>query len=275
MEQITLKLQLGRLAITFVASLVLYGYSSEAPAWGSEGHTAIGMLAIEQLTPDVRQELERLTGPLDEQAMMEACNWPDQIRETDEWAWTAPRHYINIPRGESVYLQSRDCPDQVCNTEAIKISATQLANRQAGKQERWQAFAWLCHLVGDLHQPLHAGFADDRGGNKFVVIFNGEDTNLHTFWDHELPGLHAEDGQSLFQLLKKSSVSPVTTHWSPAMVDRWTSESHALAEQKIYPASMQIDGVYVQENWKIARQQLGTAASRLALIINSALQDSD
>ena len=147
------------IATAIFAGLVLYGYSPDSTAWGSDGHTAIGVLTIEQLQPAARRELEFIAGPLDDQSMMKACNWPDAIRETEKWAWASPRHYINIPRGESVYLESRDCPDHICNTEAIKDSATQLGNRQAGKGQRWQAFAWLCHLVGDLHQPLHAGFA--------------------------------------------------------------------------------------------------------------------
>jgi len=270
-----LKQRFGHMVTAILVSLFLSGHSTEAPAWGSEGHTAIGMLAIEQLNPTTRLELENITGPLDEQALMEACNWPDQVRETEKWEWSAPRHYINIPRGESVYMESRDCQDQVCNTEAIKISAKELANRQAGKEQRWQAFAWLCHLVGDLHQPLHAGFGDDRGGNDFVVIFNDEETNLHTFWDHDLLSLQADSAQSLFQLLRESPVIPVTANWSPALVNSWTNASHALAEQKVYPVSRHIDDAYARQSWEIAQQQLKTAASRLALIINSELQNSD
>ena len=57
-----------------------------------------------------------------------------------------------------------------------------LADREAPKQQRKEAFAWLCHLAGDLHQPLHAGFADDRGGNNVDVFYNGEETNLLPIW---------------------------------------------------------------------------------------------
>ena len=265
----------SRIFTALFACLALYGYSPESSAWGAVVHTAIGLLAIEQLQPAAQRELEYIAGPLDEQAMMEACNWPDTIRETPEWAWTAPRHYINIPRGESVYLESRDCPDQICNTEAIKDSAAELANRQAGKGQRWQAFAWLCHLVGDLHQPLHAGFADDRGGNDFEVVYKDEQMNLHTFWDHELIGLHAGSAQNLIQLLPKPPVILTAATWSPEMVNGWTNESHELAEQKVYPVSRNLNEAYVQQSWEIVQQRISIAASRLALIINSELQASD
>lgn len=265
----------ARLVTAILASLALYVYSPDSPAWRAEGHTAIGVLTIDQLQPVARHGLESIVGPLDEQAMRKACNWPDDIRETEEWAWASPRHYINIPRGEVVYLESRDCPDQLCNTEAIKESAKDLANRQAGKEQRWQAFAWLCHLVGDLHQPLHAGFADDRGGNDFEVVYKGEQMNLHTFWDHELIDLYAGSTRELVQLLRKSPETLTNSNWSAESVNNWTAESHKLVEQKVYPVSMKIDDAYTQQSWALVQQRIRTAASRLALIINSKLQDSD
>ena len=255
------------------ASYALFGYSTETLAWSPDGHTSIGILAISQLQAETRRELESIIGPLDAQAMEKACNWPDQVRKTKEWEWSAPLHYINIPRGDFVYQQSRDCPDQQCATEAIKHYATELANRQAGKEQRWQAFAWLCHLVGDLHQPLHAGFADDRGGNNFDIIFKGEQMNLHGFWDFELIDQHAGSWQNLVSLLNTSATVQAGSNWSPEMVNDWTNESHNLAKLTVYPARKNIDEIYLQQSWELAQKQLSSAASRLALIINSELQD--
>ena len=73
-------------------------------------------------------------------------------------------------------------PPQRCATQAIKFFAAGLTNPQATpEQQRWKSLAWLCHLVGDLHQPLHAGFADDRGGNNVEVIFEDERWTCTTF----------------------------------------------------------------------------------------------
>ena len=44
----------------------------------------------------------------------------------------------------------------------------------------------LIHLMGDLHQPMHLGHADDRGGNKHNVIFFNRNSNLHSVWDNAL-----------------------------------------------------------------------------------------
>ena len=266
---------LSRIICTTFASYALFGYSTDTLAWSADGHTSIGILAISQLQAEPRRELENIIGPLDAQAMEKACNWPDEVRETEEWAWSARSHYINIPRGNFVYLESRDCPDQQCVTQAIKRYATELTSQQASKQQRWQAFSWLCHLVADLHQPLHAGFADDRGGNNFDIIFKGEQMNLHGFWDFELIDQHAGGWQNLVSLLSTSPGVEAGSNWSPEMVNDWTNESHELAKQTVYPATRNIDEIYMQQSWELAQKQLSAAASRLALIINSQLQDRD
>jgi len=262
------------ICVTF-ASYALLGYSIDTLAWGPDGHTAVGVLAISQLQPGVQRELESMVGPLDGQALAKACNWPDAIREIEEWAWSAPQHYVNIPRGNFVYQQSRDCPEQLCATEAIKHYAAGLVNDQASKQQRWQSFAWLCHLVGDLHQPLHAGYADDRGGNNFDVVFKGEQMNLHTFWDFVLIDQHAGSWQNFVELLNTSATVQSDFNWSPQMVNEWTNESHELVKRMVYPATRNIAETYVQQSWGHVRKQISSAASRLSLILNSELQDRD
>jgi hypothetical protein len=269
-----------------LTSLTLLGFSTQTIAWGPDGHNSVGILALNQLEPEARHVLESITSPapLDEQAMIKACNWPDDVRETEEWAWSAPRHYVNIPHGDDFYLESRDCqerpqnpqhPVQQCATEAIKFYTTELANNQNTKEQRWQAFAWLCHLVGDLHQPLHAGFADDRGGNDFDVVFNGEQINLHSYWDHELISLNAGNWQNLVARLSIVPVADADTSWSAESVNDWTDESHQLAKQKAYPETRDIDDSFTQASWELVQQQVNLAAFRLALIINSEFQEDN
>ena len=209
----------NRVFCATLASLALFGYSTDSPAWAQDVHNAIGILAISQLQDDARYMLEDIVGPLDEQVIFEACIWPDVIRETEEWEWSKPQHYINIPRGDFTYLESRDCPDQLCATQAIKKYAAELANQDASKEKRRQAFAWLCHLVGDLHQPLHAGFADDRGGNDVEIMVRNEKMNLHHFWDFELINHHADSWQNLVERLQTSPVIQAASDWSPKSVN--------------------------------------------------------
>ena len=258
-----------RVIYTTLASCALVCYSASCLAWGEDGHSAIGILAIEQLNRGTRNELESIFGPLDELAMVEACNWPDVVRKTDEWEWSAPLHYVNIPHGDFHYLKSRDCPDGQCVTEAVKEYADQLGNSQLDKETRWQAFAWLCHLTGDLHQPLHSGFADDRGGNDFEIIFEGEQINLHAFWDSALIWKNAGNRQNLVRILSPEPTVETASDWSAPMVNDWTDQSHQLTIQVVYPTSSSVDDIYQQQSWILAQKQLSLAATRLALIINS------
>jgi len=274
----------ARLGGLTLASLALAGYSNDAASWGPEGHTAVGIIAVEQLQPQVLLELESFVSPLTREAVAQACNWPDVLRETDAGKWSSPLHYVNIPRGEETYSAARDCPlpppglasgdrpERFCVTESVKFFAAGIADRQASRENRWRAFAWLCHLVGDLHQPLHAGFGDDRGGNDVEVVFNGETINLHHFWDSALIQQEAGSWQYLVGELGVFPPAAAGSDFSPAMVDVWTTESHNLDRNFVYPAPEIINAAYAQQSWELIQQQIRLAATRLATIINHELR---
>jgi len=252
---------------------LLLVYSDEAPAWSAPVHNAIGMLAIGRLQDDTRDQLKGLVGRLDEETINQACKWPDVIREEAEWEWSKPLHYINIPRGDFSYQASRDCPDGRCAAEAIKHYARVLTKPRNTPQQNWQAFAWLCHLVADLHQPMHAGFADDRGGNEYEVTVSGEAMNLHYFWDHVVVMAHTDDWRDLSGLVQASPAPPLKLGWAPHDVDKWTDESHALAVEKAYPPSADISASWHQQSQQIAIERINLAAARLALVIETLLAD--
>lgn len=279
-----LKLHPTRSNYITLVFLALIAFSHEAASWGPAGHTAIGIMAVDQLQPEALHELETIVNPLTKEAVAQACNWPDVLRETDAGKWSSPLHYVNIPRGEETYSTTRDCPlpkpglaaadrpERFCVTESVKFYAAALADQQASDEQRWQAFAWLCHVVGDLHQPLHAGFADDRGGNTVEVVFNEETINLHHFWDSALIQQEAGGWQYLVGALGVFPPATAGSAWSPPMVDDWTTESHNLDRNFVYPPPDRIGAVYAEQSWELIQIQLRMAASRLATIINHELK---
>jgi len=276
---------ISRISCQTLIAITLLGGITECFAWGKDGHTAIGTLAVAQLQPHARSELENIIqpGPLDGLAMEEACNWPDVMRNREEWDWSSPLHYVNIPRGDDTYDQSRDCPmpsdgathpEPRCATEAIKFYANRLNSQQITGLQRWQAFAWVCHLVGDLHQPMHAGFADDQGGNLVEVTFNDAQVNLHRFWDSVLINEQAGNWQNLLDQLSVLPPVQVNSDWSHEMVNDWTSEIHTLTSTPgtMYPLTDNIDEAFAQQSWTLIQAQIRLAAARLALVINSELE---
>ena len=214
--------------------LVLLGCCALNPvsvrAWGPEGHLQVAEVALKLVDAQAALRLNELLDSSDMAAVDEACNWPDVIRKTPEWEWSAPQHFVNIPRNASRYERERDCPDGLCVTEAIKKYAGQLADSRLDHMVRREAFAWLCHLVADLHQPLHAGYLDDRGANYVQISYKGEQDNLHQFWDRVLIRERFMDPRDWQKRHAEKLASPVGHTWNPSETDDWASESHELVK---------------------------------------------
>ena len=171
----TLRCLLLTLAVT------LFTTSSAYP-WGTKGHEIIAAIAEPQLTATARKRIKELLPQ--GTTLANASTWPDkagrQIPDMD------PYHFINFPKDANDYQQQRDCKLRNCVIEAIAWYVHVLKSPDAPRNEKRTALRFVAHLVGDIHQPLHAGFAEDRGGNSVDVRFNGRKENLHSLWDTAL-----------------------------------------------------------------------------------------
>ena len=184
-----------------------------APAWSMAGHMVTGAIAYESLKQDDPRALAAALALLkahpsydklwkhqldkvpeadrDLLLFMLAPRWADDIRRTDfdRPTW----HYVNLPykpAGQPAAVPTPDPP-------AVNILTAYPENyyklkKGADPIERAVALTWVCHLVGDIQQPLHAATLfttdypeGDRGGNRFWVKVSpdGKAINLHYFWD--------------------------------------------------------------------------------------------
>jgi hypothetical protein len=246
-----------------------------ASAWGAAAHRIVGANAVAMLDDSARAAVVEILGGDSGEIIGEACFWPDTVRETPEWEWSAPMHYVNIPRSTMHYDWERDCPDGMCVTAAIVKYANELSHPELSPEQRWRAFAWLCHLTGDLHQPLHAGYRDDLGGNTVNVEYRGNTGNLHQFWDRVV----IQDRLGANDNWERACSGPAGTgaanDWNPGSVSTWTDESHALAATSAYPTGYVIDEPFADQTWLIIRQQWQKASNRLARILNATLGDGE
>jgi hypothetical protein len=125
---------------------------------------------------------------------MQAARWADDIRSNDR-AQNRPRwHYINFPfkpDGQPASVQTRE-PEPVNILTALAENDGVMKNVSNDPERRAIALAWLFHLVGDIHQPLHTSqlftvdySQGDRGGNEICVRVTqaGQPMDLHRFWD--------------------------------------------------------------------------------------------
>ena len=254
----------------FLCSATL-AWATPGWCWGPAGHRIIGADALAMLDATARAEVVEILGSDSNDVIDEACSWPDTVRKTSDWEWSAPLHYVNIPRNAAHYDRSRDCPDDLCVIEGIGKYARELGNADITGEQRWQAFAWLCHLVGDLHQPLHAGYRDDRGGNHVEIKYRGESHNLHQFWDRVLINERLASGDDWDKPGQGCSGPKAGSNWDPASVSDWADESHDLVARFAYPPAAEIDEAFADQCWLVTRRQWVKAAKRLAQVLNSAL----
>jgi hypothetical protein len=240
-----------------------------ASAWGTEGHRIVGVNALAMLDDSARAAVVEILGGDSDELIGKACFWPDTVREIPEWEWSAPMHYVNIPRSARHFDRERDCGDGMCVTAAIVKYANELSRPELDAERRWQAFAWLCHLVGDLHQPLHAGYRDDLGGNTVNVEYRGKTGNLHQFWDRVV--IHDRLGvNDLWEKpLSGTPWNSVASDWNPDSVACWANESHALVATSAYPSGFMIDEPFADQTWLIIREQWQKASNRLARVLNA------
>ena len=128
---------------------------------------------------------------------------------------------------------------------------------------------YVVHLVGDVHQPLHAGYADDGGGNTYQLQAFGRGTNLHAFWDADLVRDIDPSSSSLATTLISRTPSAALVSFAP---DQWATESCRIVSRPgFYPESHRLSASYVQAFEPIAMDRLYLAGARLAATLNSAL----
>jgi hypothetical protein len=144
--------------------LVLFPISSDVWAWGDEGHKVICEMAIRLVQPGTRAEIQKLIST-DERfsSFGESCTWPDHPRQR------ASEHFVNLPR-DSAGLLFESCPGaSACVVTAIRKDFEALSSNNASQAKKLASLKFLGHWVGDIHQPLHVSFEDDRGGNGILV----------------------------------------------------------------------------------------------------------
>lgn len=238
--------------------------SSSANAWGAEGHRLIGELADRQLTPAARVEVARLLAAEPGATLSSIATWADEIRSRDTAAW----HYVNPPLGNCSYERPRDCDDGQCAVEALNAQTAVLKSKVADDQ-RLTALKWVVHLVGDLHQPLHAGFKGDKGGNLYQVQAFGRGYNLHSLWDGGL----IRNRTGGLDALREAAATPGVAAAAAPLPASWAVEScKVVVTPGFYPDGRFIDQAYLDQWDPTLVARLKAAAQRLAATLNDALR---
>lgn len=254
----------------FVLALPL---SPAAHAWGPLGHRLVARLADADLDSRARAEIDLLLRGEAEPTLAGIANWADNLRENDpDLGRTSARwHYVNIGEHDCSYQPARDCPGGKCVIEAIRAQSAILADKNRPDAERLQALKFVVHLVGDAHQPLHAGYAHDKGGNDFQTSYQGKGGNLHRVWDSGLLNSRGLDEEAYLGVLRAlPAPAPDRADVLPPASADWARQSCAIVVAPgFYPARASLESAYYEAQRPVAERQLRKAGARLAALLNA------
>jgi len=312
------------ITIFLVASMLLLrpatGYG-----WGDEGHEIVGLIAEHYLEPAVRARVATLLA-LDASRLTrgtgiaEETTWADKFRDSDRdttqehYLKTREWHYIDIeldrpdlddacfrhpvlPAGS----KASDGPATDCILDKIDEFRAELRSPATGAEERLLALQFLLHLVGDLHQPLHAADHHDRGGNDVRVKGAGSSAGtLHHYWDTVFVGRIGTHADQVSRELMAGISDDDRRAWRGGSPADWAKESFQIARDRVYgpilsgtgarggpvgsvdadprtsgggrPRPIRLDARYEADAVDVVAGQLRRAGLRLARLLNDAMR---
>jgi len=267
------------IALRMVAG-VLFLCASEraAQAWGPVAHWAIGAIADENLSPRAQRKVAQwLRG----ESLADVANWADRVRSRSEYAHTSGYHYEGVSDGED-YLSSLrgKTPEELSKgglVAGLMVAHLVLRDPRTPTREQEDALKFLVHMVGDIHQPLHTGRPEDRGGSMVRMRWFGRPSNLHQIWDSRLilaghcdllkPKMSTRvAGDAYAQYLtQKFADEPAPLRMN---VEEWLEESLALRIAAYDPVMREDPSGYVAMTIESVDRRVYVAGMRLARMIN-------
>jgi hypothetical protein len=306
-------MKLRRLSLALAAAGL--AWSTPAHAWDELGHRVVARIAWDNMTPAARANAVRLlqaappgsgiaelmpqTGSMEERQrewFVWAAVWPDMIRGREHPGFQyahADWHYVNFFWETAPDGQPRDRPDMpragFLLDQMQRISQT-LGSASVPDSAEAVDLAWMLHLGGDAHQPLHNSAhisaedpEGDRGGNSYRLAGLYPFNNLHAYWD-------ALVGQSVPWGMRMQTeaeyvgdiAAGIERHWPmsrmrsrllPGQFEQWSREGLRVAQTVGYstPRNQRATSAYRRRAWAAAEPRIALAGYRLADLLNSRL----
>ncbi len=253
----------------FIICIAVIYSPLQSMAWGTEGHRIAGQIASTYLTPKAKKAIQAI---LDDESIALTSNWADFIKSDPSYAYLSPWHYVDLDKVYT-YPELQEFLNKDTQVDAytkLNFLIGELKKKDLSAENKLLYLRMLIHIVEDVHQPLHVGHTEDKGGNDIKVTWYNTPTNLHSVWDSQLID---------FQQLSFTEYAMAINHtseaerheWQKAPISQWIFESSQLAN-KIYSEVKTGDTLntynYNFNHIAIVNQQLLKAGVRLAGILN-------
>ena len=292
--------------------------TSSAWAWDGEGHMQVAEIAWKHLTAASRARVSTLlklnpnyptwiaqvpAAKRRQVAFVMAATWPDFVKSASGYindgdkAPADPASSQNIGYADHLmhrYWHFIDTPFSTDGTALtqpvapnartqIELFSAAIAGTDASDDVKSYDLVWLEHLVGDVHQPLHATSrfsadlpSGDRGGNSVALCASPCKDELHAFWDTVLG-----TGKLAATAIAAADKLPAAPAAGAAVADDqvWITESFQAAKQFVYAPPVgpgagpyTLNAAYKSRAKAEAKSRIELAGIRLAHLINANLK---
>ncbi|GAA4303355.1 S1/P1 nuclease [Aestuariibaculum suncheonense] len=238
--------------------------ASTVDDWGATGHRVVGEIAQKYLKGKAKREVNRL---LKQHSLAFASTYGDEIKSDKAYDKYYTWHFVNMPFNET-YETSEKHPDGDLVT-GIETCKAVLLDKNASDEDKIFHLKMLIHLMGDLHQPMHVGLAEDKGGNDLKVQWFYKDSNLHRVWDSDMIEDYKMGYDELANNADALSKDEIKAIQEGSVTD-WVNETHNITK-KVYASVEPNENLryrYSYDHFKTVRSQLQIAGIRLAKVLN-------
>lgn len=309
---------------TLVKVLLFLGIAaflvSSVAAWDDTGHKLTTYIAWEQMSPQAREKAVKilLSAPEDShlsvfyvqdsrsaaakqrELFMIASTWADIVRDRNFKTRNAKYHRGNWHYLDTFWRETNGKAELVPELQSDKENAIErlyafdkvLRDASASDADKAIALAWILHIGGDIHQPLHDSARvtqydpkGDQGGNRFMLSpkdATGDDrVSLHWYWDSIVGRNIPRTGDACDsdylpaiaqQMTKKYPFAKMQNRLRTGKFDEWQQEGFQIASTKLYPASLKFGEMpsesYKKQAFEIAQEQIVLAGYRLGDMLN-------
>lgn len=265
-------------ALSICLPVLLFALSAQA--WGPLGHRASALIAEDALNPRARAAVQSILGG---EKLVDAAMWADHVRNLPAYQHTAAYHYEGISDGQtfenSLQRLPREARFQGGAVSAILRAEDVLRDPGHPLEAKRTALRLLLHFVADLHQPLHTGRPEDRGGNDTRLRWGPRTTSLHALWDSQLiTTIHADIAQEeseeagpAVELARRLSMvdrSRELRRRKPGDLAAWLRESVELRPLAYDPRAVSAPDAYIATVRGPLETQLYLSGLRAAEIMN-------
>ena len=210
----------------FIALFIYLPFQSGA--WGMLGHRIVGEIAEGYLNAKAKAAIAKILGT---ESIAMASNWADYIKSDSSYSYLNSWHYIDLKSGftsyDSVlsYLQADTATDAYTK---LNFLAAQLKDKNLASDKKLFYLRMLIHIAEDIHQPMHVR-EEQQGGNKILVMWFNERSNLHQVWDERLIG-YQQLSYTEYTAAINHSTAAQRLAWQKQPVSQWIYDTYIVSE---------------------------------------------